>query len=83
MLVDELMALNKNALIAYDGRTGQKLFDTRINKKEYIQIFNKGEVIAIWSDIVHVGVGNFDPYIKPVTKCYISHNSWYANEDNE
>ena len=71
----------KSALIALDAHNGRILFDTTKNKKIYIRKYLNGEILALWSDVRYCkGIGYGD-YFKPVTKCYVKHNSWEGTQD--
>lgn len=71
----------KGDLIALDGKNGRILFDTSKNKREYIEQFKTGQVLAIWADVSHRGFGGWNEYYVPVIKCYVSHDSWKETED--
>lgn len=79
MTIQELRELNRSILIAYNGKDGKILFDTRKNKKEYVDKYNKGEVLSIWADIKQCD-STFGGYYKPVIKCYVSNGSWKREE---
>ena len=71
----------KCELIAFDGKDGKILFDTARNKRNQIEKFFEGEVIALWADVkLKKGVG-FGDYFVPVMKCYVSHNSWGKEQE--
>lgn len=73
----------KCELIALDGKTGKILFDTSRNKREQIEKYFDGEVIALWADVkLQKGIAYGD-YILPVMKCYVSHNSWEKHTKGE
>lgn len=90
MRLADLMGINPNGIftddvilqgdvIALDGKSGKKLFDTRINKREYIKKYMGAEVTKVWADVQLIrGVG-FGDYFRPVMKCYLSHDSWKSN----
>lgn len=68
-------------LIALDGKDGKMLFDTARNKREQIEKFFGGEVIALWADVkLKKGIA-FGDYFVPVMKCYVSHNSWGKEQE--
>ena len=69
----------QNELIALDGRTGKRLFHTLYNKKEYIEQFMNGEVIALWAD-AEIRSNGWGGCFYPVMKCYVSHDSWKEAE---
>lgn len=79
MLIKELRELNRSILIAYNGMDGKILFDTSKNKKEYVDKYNKGEVLAIWADMKQCD-NVFGGYYKPVIKCYVTNESWKEEE---
>lgn len=60
-------------MYAKHARDGKRLFDTRHNKKEFIEKFYGWEVIAIWPDFQPDKGISFSsyPYIVPVMGCYI------------
>lgn len=70
----------KGELVALDAYDGKILFDTSRNKRETVEKYKKGEVIALWSDVkLCRGIG-FGDYFKPVMKCYVSHESWEVDD---
>lgn len=73
-------AVLKCELIALDAKDGRILFDTAKNKREYIEKFKTGEVVALWADIQKKGDTGLNPYFRPVMKCYVSHDSWKEGE---
>lgn len=75
MTIKELRELNRSIIIAYNGMDGKILFDTSKNKKEYVDKYNKGEVLAIWADMKQYD-STFGGYYKPILKCYVSNRSW-------
>lgn len=68
----ELLKCN---LVAHDAKNGKLLFDTAKNKREYIEKFKTGEVVALWADTQRRG-NEYGSYYVPVIKCYVSHDSW-------
>lgn len=70
-------------LIALDAKDGKVLFDTAKNKREYIEKFKTGEVVALWADIQKKGDTCWNPYFRPVIKCYVSHDSWKEGDRND
>lgn len=68
-------ALLKGTLIALDAKDGKILFDTTKNKSEYIAKYAHGKVDCLWADVRKVE-SVFGDYFKPVTKCYVLHDSW-------
>lgn len=67
-------------LVALEGKTGKVIFDTKKNKKEFIQQFFTGKVISLWADVrLRKGHG-FNDYFEPIMKCYVSHRSWERKE---
>lgn len=79
MLIKELREFSRCNIIAYNGRDGKILFDTSKNKKEYVDKYNKGEVLCIWADMKQFD-NVFGGYYKPVIKCYITNESWKGEE---
>lgn len=70
----------KGDMVALDGKNGKKLFDTRVNKREYVNKFMNAEVISLWADVRLIkGIG-FGDYFRPVMKCYLSHDSWKESD---
>lgn len=69
----------KCELIALDAKDGKVLFDTAINKREYIEKYKSGEVVALWADLKKRDCGT--PYYVPVVKCYVSHDSWKEGDE--
>ena len=63
----------KGPLYAKNAGSGKRLFDTRQNKKEYIEKFYDWEVTCIWPNFQpEKGIGfSSYPYIVPVLGCYI------------
>ena len=72
----------KSDLIALDAKDGRILFDTSKNKREYIEKFKTGQVLSIWADLRHRGLGGWNGYYEPVIKCYVSHDSWKEAEND-
>lgn len=68
-------------LIALDAKDGKILFDTAKNKREYIEQFNTGEIISLWADLRHRGIGSWNGYYVPIIKCYVHHDSWKENNN--
>lgn len=68
-------------IIALDAKDGRILFDTGKNKREYIEQFKTGQVLSIWAELRHRGLGEWNGYYVPVIKCYVSHNSWKEKEE--
>ena len=66
-------ALLQGRLIAYDGKDGKKLFDTRINKPDHVKQYYNARVISMWSEILIDVKGGFSNYATPVTKVYLAH----------
>lgn len=71
----------KCGLVAHDAKDGKILFDTAKNKKEYIEQYKTGEVVALWADTQRRGGSNYGNYFVPVIKCYVSHNSWKEGKE--
>lgn len=74
MTIQELRELGRNNIIAYNGRDCKILFDTSKNKKEYVDKYDKGEILRIWADMKQCN-NVFGGYYKPVIKCYVSNES--------
>lgn len=70
----------KADLIALDGKDGKVLFDTSRNKREHISKYANGEILSLWADVRRVE-SVYGGYIKPVIKCYVSHDSWKRSGD--
>ena len=66
-------ALLQGRLIAYDGKDGKKLFDTRINKPDHVKQYYNARVSAMWSEILIDAKGGYSNYATPVTKVYLEH----------
>ena len=71
----------KCELIALDAKDGKILFDTLKNKREYIEQYKTGEVIALWADIRKGRGYSWNVYFKPIMKCYVSHDSWKEGDE--
>ena len=65
--------LLKGPLYAKRARDGKRLFDTRHNKRGFVERYFDWEVIAIWPDFQPDKGISFSqyPYIVPVIGCYI------------
>lgn len=74
--------LLRGDLIALDSKSGKILFDTRKNKREYIEQYLNGEIDAIWADVVQVKSFGYGDYFKPIMKCFVIHNSWIEKESD-
>lgn len=70
----------KCELIALDAKNGKILFDTEKNKREYIEQYKTGKVIALWADLRKRNSA-WNDYFVPVMKCYVSHDSWKEGEN--
>lgn len=71
--------LLKCGLVAHDAKDGKILFDTAKNKREYIEQYKTGEVVALWADTQR-RANPYGSYYVPVIKCYVSHDSWKGGE---
>lgn len=69
----------KCGLIALDAKDGKILFDTEKNKREYIEQYKAGKVVALWADMRKRNSAWYN-YFVPVIKCYVSHDSWKEGE---
>lgn len=81
MIISDLLDKQVGELIALDGKDGRILFDTSKNKREYIEQFKTGQVVAIWAELRHRGLDEWGGYYKPIIKCYVSHDSWKEEKD--
>ena len=66
-------------LIALDAKGGKVLFDTEKNKKEYIEQYKKGKVVALWEELRKKGY-SWNCYFCTVIMCYVLHDSWKEGE---
>ena len=74
------LAFCKGRLIAYDGKDGKKIFDTRKNKRELVEKYYNARVDCIWSEIVTED-STFGNRAEPVTKCYLVHNTLHDERE--
>lgn len=59
-------------VVALHAGTGKKLFDTAINKRDYIRNFMNWEIKSIWASMkTRVDVGFSGVWVQPVTMLYI------------
>ena len=66
--------LFKNRMIAKDGSTGKILFDTRNNKKAYVEKFFDRQIIAMWVEMREIWKpSGFMASYEAVLCCYIHH----------
>lgn len=83
MTVKEILNISESEIVALDGKDGKTLFDSRQNRREYIEKYNNGKVLHIWSGIRTKRGDDFYATVSAVLMLYVSHNSWLESEVTE
>ena len=71
MTVRDIRKILRGRLIARNGKDDSVVFDTSVNRKEYIDKYNDAEIIFIWSEIETIKNIGFEVSAKPIILIYI------------